>query len=151
MRSTHTLPALALAILAGCADQDPTAPDGQPAFSVDDVAAPPTVTFNAAGQQLTFWPYTSAAIGGAESDPINVVFANRDARAIRAALMFLDGNRTAFGMPNVAPFNCTWKDAVGGAQVSYAEGEGWTGSAVQLECGEYAPMRFHIRLFPAGT
>jgi hypothetical protein len=79
------------------------------------------------------------------------VFANRDARAVRAALMFLDGNRTAFGMPSSAPFNCTWKDAVGAAQVSYEESEGWTGSAVQLECGDFAPMRFHLRLFPAGA
>jgi hypothetical protein len=150
MRKIPTLHALALAVLAGCVDQEPLSPDRR-AFSVAEAVVPPTVAVTAAGQQLTFWPYTSATIGGPESDPINVVFANSDARGVRAALLSLDGNRTAFGMPNTPPFNCTWKDAVGGAQVSYADAEGWTGSAVQLECGDYAPMRFHVRLFPAGS
>ena len=151
MRRTQLFHALALVFLAGCADQDPASLDKDRSFSATDAVVPPTVTVSAGGGSLTFWPYTSASIGGPESDPINVVFANRDARAVRAALMFLDGNRTAFGMPNAPPFNCTWKDAVGGAQASYAETEGWTGSAVQLECGDYAPMRFHVRLFPAGS
>jgi hypothetical protein len=147
----HTAFAVLLPLLAACADRDPTAADPDRAFAAAPAPTPPTVTVGTGQAQLVFWPYTSASIGGAESDPINLVFANRDARAVRAALMFLDGNRTAFGMPNAPPFNCTWKDAVGGAQVSYEESEGWTGSAIQLECGDYAPMRFHLRLFPAGS
>ena len=84
-------------------------------------------------------------------DPINLVFPNRDARAIRASLMFLDGDRTAFGLPSAPPFNCVWQDAVGDPQVGYTTEAGWTASVIQLECGDYAPMRFHLRLFPAGT
>jgi hypothetical protein len=49
-----------------------------------------------------------------------------------------------------AAFDCTWTDAIGGIQVSWAEPAGWTGSVIQLECGAYDPFRFHIRLFPAG-
>jgi hypothetical protein len=140
-----------LALLAGCADQDPTAPNADLHYAVADDPAPPTVAITLGAQQLMLWPYTSATIGGPESDPINLIFPDRDPREVRAALLFLDGNRTAFGMPNAAPFNCTWKEAVGGAQVTYVEEVGWSGSAVQLECGDYAPMRFHLRMFRAGA
>jgi hypothetical protein len=61
--------------------------------------------------------------------------------------MGLDGNRTAFGFPPVFPFNCTWTDAIGGMQTAFAGDAGWLGSAVQLECGTYGPIRFHVRLF----
>ena len=30
------------------------------------------------------------------------------------------------------------------------EAGGWVGSAVQLECGDYRVLRFHMRLFQAG-
>jgi hypothetical protein len=53
-------------------------------------------------------------------------------------------------MPASAPFNCTWGDAIGANQTSYTEEHGWQGSAIQLECGDYEPMRFHVRLFDAG-
>jgi hypothetical protein len=151
MSKSNVAAILAFALFAGCADEEPLGPSADPAFSVSADPAAPTVNVTLPTGTLAFWPYTSASIGGPASDPINLVFANRDARAIRAALMFLDGNRTAFGMPNVPPFNCTWKEAVGGAQVSYAETAGWTASAIQLECGDYAPMRFHLRIFPVGA
>src|SRR5688500_1602401 len=141
---------LSASVAIGCADQpDALAPMVPQSAVVEDVA-PPTVGITLGTQDLTIWPYTSPTIGGAETDPINVVFPNRDARDVRAALVALNGNRTAFGMPNAAPFNCTWKEAVGGAQVSYTTETSWTGSAMQLECGDFAPMRFHVRLFPAG-
>ena len=144
---------IALVTLASCADQ-PTAPEAvmAPQSHVGAATTPEPVVSIAHGTwQLELWPFTSAAIAGAASDPINVVFPNRDPRAVRASLLFLNGDRTAYGMPSAPPFNCVWKDAVGGAQVTYTNASGWSGSDVQLECGEYAPMRFHLRLFTAGT
>lgn len=100
---------------------------------------------------LTLWPYTGTDVAGTASDPINVLFPGRDVRDVRAALLMLDGDRTAFGMPPVAPFDCTWGDAIGANQTSYTAEHGWNGSAIQLECGDYEPMRFHVRLFDAGA
>ena len=145
---------LALALTAGCADDqaDPTAPR-TPTFDVAPAAPVPSglVTVAFGGWQAELWPFTGTGVGTAASDPINAIFPNRDARDVRASLMALDGNRTAFGMPNAAPFNCTWKDAVGDAQVGYTTEAAWNGSVIQLECGDYAPMRFHVRLFPGGS
>lgn len=39
---------------------------------------------------------------------------------------------------------------MGANQTGYATPSGWTGSAIQLECGDYGPVRFHLRLFSAG-
>ncbi len=72
----------------------------------------------------------------------------RHLRPVRVALMMLDGNRTAYGFPPVAPFNCRWKEAMGANQTGYAMPSGSTASALQLECGDYGPVRFHLRLFP---
>jgi hypothetical protein len=145
---------LALTLAAGCADDqaDPTAPR-TPSFDEVPTALVPAglVTVAFAGWQAELWPFTGNGIGTTPNDPINAIFPNRDAREIRASLMALDGNRTAFGMPNAAPFNCTWKDAVGDAQVGYTTEAAWNGSVIQLECGDYAPMRFHIRLMPGGS
>ncbi len=99
----------------------------------------------------TFWPYTGENFTGTPQDPINAIFTGyADPLRIRAALRRLDGNRTGFGMPNVPPFNCTWKDAIGGEQAVYGEAVGWTGSAVQLACGDWS-LRFHLRLFAQGA
>jgi hypothetical protein len=96
----------------------------------------------------TFWPYTGTDYSGSPSDPINLVFlGDADPRLIRQALMALDGDRTAFGFPNEFPFNCTWTDAIGRPQTSYADDGGWQGSAIQLECGAYATLRTHVRIF----
>lgn len=141
---------LGLTLATGC-EESPTEPVLSARPSFNEVAAPtPLVSVSFAGWQSSFWPFTSTALNGPASDPINVLFPNRDSREVRASLMMLNGDRTAFGMPNAPPFNCVWKDAVGDAQLTYAEESGWTGSAIQLECGDYAPMRFHVRLFPAG-
>jgi hypothetical protein len=83
-------------------------------------------------------------------DPINVLFTGKaDPLAIRNALMGLDGSRAAF--PAVFPFNCTWSDAIGGLMEGYDEATGWSGGAVQLQCGDYGPLRFHLRLFKMGS
>jgi len=99
-----------------------------------------------------FWPFLGTSLSGAPQDPINLLFAGQsDPRAIRAALLMLDGNRTAFGFPNAFPFNCTWQDAIGDVEIAYATGAGWLGAAVQLACGGYGPLRFHLRLADAGA
>jgi len=117
-------------------------------------ATPPAelVTLSQNGQTLRFWPYTGGALDGTPSDPVNLVFVgNADPVRIRAALLALDGDRSAFGLPPVAPFDATWSDAIGDVQACYAEGEGWQGSAIQLALGSYAPARVHLRLFRTGV
>jgi hypothetical protein len=54
-------------------------------------------------------------------------------------------------MPDLYPFNCTWSDAIGDLQTGYNGAKGWVGSAIQLACGGYGPVRFHVRLFEAGA
>ena len=104
------------------------------------------------GSSLEFWPYTgrTPTLGDA-ADPINLVLRGGvDPRILRARSMFLDGDRSGFGMPDVFPFNCTWSDAIGGTQSTFATSFGWSGSAVQLQCGTYDPARLHLRFFPFG-
>jgi hypothetical protein len=110
------------------------------------------VPIDVVGGSLSIWPYTGVDFTGTPQDPINLVFTGRsDPRAIRSALMALDGNRTAFGLPPVYPFNCTWTDAIGDLQTGYNAKAAWVGSAIQLACGTYGPIRFHVRLFEAGA
>ncbi len=111
----------------------------------------PLVTLDVGGSALELWPFTGVDFSGTAQDPINLIFAGQtDPRALRAALLFLDGNRTAFGFPNAFPFNLTWQDAIGGVQTAFANPEGWAGSAIQLALGPYDPVRFHLRLFEVG-
>ncbi len=103
---------------------------------------------------LTFWPYTGASFSGEPVDPINLLLCGQaDPVRVRAALLALDGDRTAFGLPDAWPFNATWTDCIGGAvQTTYAAGpDGWVGSVVQLMLGAYDPVRFHLRLFHTGV
>lgn len=100
------------------------------------------------GSPASLWPYTGEKLDGNASDPVNLVFVGEaDPVAVRNALMSLDGNRTAFGFPPVAPFDARWTDALGGVQATYVDGEGWTGSVIQLQLGDYRPLRVHLRLF----
>lgn len=119
--------------------------------SIIDPPAPGPLTAVAFGEEtLNLWPYTSNDFSGAPQDPINLIFVGHcDPRRLRAALMSLDGDRTALGFPPAAPFNARWKDAIGDVQCGYGDGA-WTGGVIQLACGEYGPMRFHIRLFTMG-
>ena len=152
-----------LTMYTGCSDESPVAPPSNngadqtnenPPLTEDKTnPAPPAglVTVDFAGQDLTFYPYVGSSIGGAPSDPVNLIFVGEaDPIRIRAALLALDGNRTAFGYPDIPPFNMTWTDAIGDVQATYAEGDGWTGSVIQLQLGAYDPVRWHLRLFRTG-
>ena len=155
-RHGRALAGAAIAVLAlgaaACSDQDtPTGP--QPGLNAHTAAAPTgLVTAAWGGSSVTLWPYTTEDFGVTRKDPINLLFVgNADPRAIRAALLALDGDRTPL-FPDQFPFNCTWSDVPeGGIQASYSTAEGWAGSAIQLACGPYGPIRFHLRLFRAGA
>ena len=142
--------ALCLVALGGCEGEDIIAPD--PLFAVTNPNDPPPPSeLVTLGASLEAWPYTGVNFSGAPQDPINLIFlGDADPRQIRAILGQLDGDRSAFGFPQVFPFDCTWSDAIGGVQTSFGETEGWLGSAMQLECGSYGPLRFHLRLFRQG-
>jgi hypothetical protein len=116
-------------------------------------AAPPAslITIPDGNGTLAIWPYTGNDFSGTPQDPINLVFGGHaDPRAIRAALLALSGDRGAAGLPDVPPFNCRWTDAIGDLQTGYNAAAGWVGSAVQLACGDFGPVRIHVRLFEAG-
>jgi hypothetical protein len=148
-------PTVALTLIAGLAACD----NGGSVFDPTDLAlstavAPPPalVSLPADGGSLSIWPYTGSDFSGTPQDPVNLVFSGRaDPRAIRAALFALSGDRTTFGFPPAAPFTCTWTDAIGDLQTGYGAERGWVGSAVQLACGGFGPVRFHVRLFQAGA
>jgi hypothetical protein len=108
------------------------------------------VSFDFGDDNYQLWPYTGENFSGAPSDPVNLVFVGQaDPALIRAALLGLDGDRSALEMP-LAAFSDTWNDAIGGIQVAYAEPNGWQGSVYQLECGDHNTIRFHLRLFKHG-
>jgi hypothetical protein len=114
--------------------------------------APPSglVHVSYEGSGLDLWPYLTPD-GERMEDPVNMIFVGEaGALQIRAALLALDGDRTAYGFPPVFPFNATWSEAMGGVQAAYSDGEGWLGSVVQLQLGAYSPLRFHLRLYETG-
>jgi hypothetical protein len=144
---------LAAVMLAACSDRV-----GLPSSTEDPALAASTklpapagvVTVATSAGSVGLWPYTGSDFSGAPRDPVNLVITGQsDPRVIRAALLKLDGDRTALGFPAEFPFNCQWTDAVGGLQTAFDEQAGWLGSAIQLECGAYGPLRFHLRLFDA--
>jgi hypothetical protein len=138
--------------------QDVTAFDGVPLdrelAACPVISTPPpsglvTVSFGAT--QLQFWPFAGTNFSGQPQDPINLIFVGKaDPRDIRAALMSLPGDRTALGFPLQPPFNQQWTDAIGDVETAWGRPDGWTGSAIQLACGDYGPIRFHLRLFKEG-
>jgi len=152
------------ALIAGCSnviDSEPAVDSIEGEISQLEAAAnrlssyspppAPLVTVSVGEDNLNFWPYTGENYSGTPQDPINLIFyGEADPRDIRAALFSLDGDRTAAGFPAESPFNDTWQDAIGGIQVSYGDEDGWTGGSVQLTCGEYGPVRFHLRMFRLG-
>ncbi|CAN5589352.1 hypothetical protein BH24GEM3_BH24GEM3_26820 [soil metagenome] len=145
---------LSATLLAACHDTPEPTAVLYPALAVEPTSAPapaPLVPITAGGTTQQIWPFTGQTLAGAPQDPINLIFAGEaDPRSIRAALLSLSGDRTGVGFPATFPFDCTWKDAIGGLQTTYSETDRWEGSVIQLECGEYDPVRFHIRLFRAG-
>jgi hypothetical protein len=113
----------------------------------------PLVTVAVGEQSLEFWPYTAADYSGTPKDPINLIFIGKaDPLDIRAALLALDGDRSALGLPPMPPFNSVWEDDIeGDVQSTYASNCGWAPGAIQLICGDYSQIRFHMRLFKAGA
>lgn len=161
MRGTplqHLALGASMLLVVACNDLSPTDPAASPAdpdaFQVAAaemagvVVPSPLVSVAANGDELEFWPYTGTDLNGTASDPINLIFPNTDIRSVRTALMMVDGDRSSFGP--LAAFDCVWKDAMGANQTGYASAVGWQGSAAQLECGDYGPVRFHVRLFQLG-
>jgi hypothetical protein len=143
--------------LATCTDDlnGPADPPQEAAALVANGSAPPAppglMNVSFGGADLDIWPWTGHGFEGQSADPLNLVFTgNADVVWLRAALRALNGDRSAYGFPNVPPFNCTWTDAHGEMQSAYSEGAGWVANAVQLQCGSYQPVRFHLRLFDAG-
>lgn len=152
MRGRPAIIVNAAAASAACSDTpffDPLPSEPESAVLVPAAPAPLVpVLFGPASRMI--WPFTGRDFEEA-ADPINLVFVGRaDPLALRAALVSLDGNRSAFGFPVASPFDCTWTDAIGSMQTAYSEGGGWAGSAVQMDCGGYFPLRFHVRLFAVG-
>ena len=152
MRGTVTL-WLLLSVVACDGDGPFTTPSPDaPAMMSARVPPADLTTIAAGGGSLSLWPYTGADFSAVAQDPINLVFAGRaDPRALRSALFALSGDRSAAGLPNAAPFNCTWSDAIGDLQTAWNAASGWVGSAVQLACGSFGPIRVHVRLFQAGA
>ena len=153
--STPWVVLITLAALNACDDRASPTDVGDPSLAPragSPFVPSPLVSEGVGFDTVRFWPFTGVDVLGAVSDPLNLVFPGAgDVRDLRAALVQLDGDRTGFGFPDAFPFNCTWNDAIGGVQTAYAEPDGWVGSAIQLECGPYGPMRFHLRLFDAGA
>ncbi len=147
--------AVGVAVVASGCDRsgDPAealGPDLPPAAAVQPAPAG-QVTVTTPMGDVTFWPYTGVDFSGTPQDPMNLVLVGHtDPRVLRAALMMLDGDRTAFGFPDAFPFNCTWQDAIGGNQTTWGAPAGWVGNGVQLECGPYDLIRFHVRFFEVG-
>ena len=152
---------LSVAMFIGCsrdsslmqADTESSEAQGTPLIRQSGSEVPGgLVEISFSENELTLWPYTGNDFSGEGIDPINLVFVGEASPAqIRAALMSLDGDRTAFGLPPVPPFNSTWSDGNGGVQTAYTDSdEGWVGSVVQLQLGSYGPLRFHLRLFRTG-
>jgi hypothetical protein len=143
--------ALLVGLLAACTDAAAPSHDltlqAQPADF-----PPPSPLVTVAGESV--WPFTSSDFAGTRVDPINLAFTGwSNPRDLRAALLMLDGDRSGLiGTPfePFAAFDCTWKDAMGDAQTGYGAASGWVGSAIQLECGDFDPLRVHLRFFDVG-
>ncbi len=145
-----------LFVMSGCSTDTPGSDNGSPVAGVttppgvpESKTAPPTnlVQIEYKGEGIDLWPYLTPN-GEHPEDPVNLIFVGEaDVLEIRAALMSLDGDRTAYGFPPVFPFNATWSEAMGGVQAAYVDGSGWSGSIVQLQLGAYGPVRIHLRLF----
>jgi len=116
-------------------------------------APSPLVTVSVGSDGVEFWPYTASDFSGNPKDPINLIFFGKaDPLDVRAALLSLDGDRSSLGMPPVPPFNAVWEDDIeGDIQASYGTICGWTPGAIQLVCGDYSTIRFHLRLFKVGA
>ena len=158
MNRPHRIPvllgmlgSLLFVLLPSCSgDSCPSGPrsPGASLLAREDPGPPPgPVTIPLPGGDATFWPFTGRDFTGQGVDPVNVVLlGHADPVAVRDVLLALDGDRTAFGFPPVPPFDGPWVEAIGDVQTAWGEA-GWTGSVIQLQLGDYAPLRVHLRLF----
>lgn len=147
--------AVLLTLIACDRDLIGPASTAEPAAAAVNAAAPPppggVVAISFLGRTLSLYPFTAVDLDGTPADPINLIFTGDvDVLSLRAALLELDGNRLSYGLPGAFPFDCRWTDASGGIQTAYTDGDGWVANPVQLQCGSYDRVRFHLRLFPAG-
>lgn len=147
--------AAVLLLLLPLACERPTEPSQSPAppnaALVNAPAPSPIVPVSLPSGTLQLWPFTGFGFG-VPSDPVNLMWiGHADPRVLRGALLLLDGDRTAFGFPNVFPFNCTWQDEPEvQSEVGYTSGSGWVGSPIQLMCGTIDQARLHLRFFDVG-
>jgi hypothetical protein len=152
-RSGHFVTALTSAVLvAGCGDGpgSPASLAGPPQGRHAVLPASPLATIAVDGGNTRILPYLTDDLETLQ-DPVNLVLTGAaDPRDIRNALLGLDGARGA-PFPPVFPFTCTWSEAIGGLMAGYGEGAGWGGTAIQLQCGSYGPIRFHLRLVKLGA
>ena len=148
----------ALSLLGACSSDAPAGPsdivqaDVRPPFSQSAARPAGTARLSLGGSELDLYPYTLVNFSDAPADrfdPVNLAFTGAaDPRQIRADLMALDGTRPDF--PALPMFQCVWKDAIGDMQTAWTSA-GWAASVIQLRCGEFGPVRFHLRLFRAGN
>lgn len=147
MRAGAVLSAALTLSLQACSDRGSVAGPGSPSAAL--VATPDYTSVVVGGETYELWPWTTGTLNvTGPDDPVNLLLAGEaDPRSVRAALMSL-GPRP---MPPYEDYGvtCTWTDAVGDEQASAAAPVGWTGSAIQLVCGEYG-FRLHLRLFDIG-
>ena len=146
--------ALPLLLLMGCRDSSSPSSLTDPLSQARLVQAPapsPLVSVPLPNQTLELWPFTGFGFGQA-ADPVGLIWiGHSDPRVLRAALLLLDGDRTAFGFPDVFPFNCTWHDDPEvQTEIAYTTASGWVGSPIMLECGTYNQARLHLRFFDVG-
>jgi hypothetical protein len=136
----------------GCSEEPPTAPDeARSGVFASAQATPTTVPITYGSETLNVWPYTGNTLDGTPVDPLHLVFVgNADPVRIRAALLALDGDRTAFGFPDAYPFNMTWGEAMGDVHTTYAE-DAWGANVIQLQLGGYENVRAHLRIFGTGV
>jgi hypothetical protein len=152
-RSIKVAAALLVVAAAACSTDDAPSIGGGIAgpleqHNLSGFAAPGGLATVAVNKEV--WPYTSTGFSTTPQDPINLVFTGQasDPRQIREILLGLPGS----GRPGpLAAFNCTWSDAVGDPQTGYSTDDGWVGSAIQLQCGNFYGPRFHIRMFRVGN
>ena len=139
----------AILLIGGCVDRPSPVEFTQPEFRQQVLPASPLATITVNGGSTQILPYLTDDLETTQ-DPVNLVFTGiADPREIRNALLGLDGARGA-PFPPVFPFTCTWSDAIGGLMAGYGGSEGWGGTAIQLQCGTYGPIRFHLRLVKLG-
>ena len=142
---------LSAMLVTGCGDGpgSPASLAGPPEGRHAVLPASPLASIPVDGGSARILPYFTDDLVTLQ-DPVNLVFTGAaDPRDIRSALLGLSGARGA-PFPPVFPFTCTWSDAIGGLMAGYGEREGWGGTAIQLQCGSYGPIRFHLRLVKLG-